>query len=160
MSGRREPICGRQFYMHVWQTKWRKWDDTWDLTISQGIHVSPSSTPGYIWTHLRQSRGLFLGQLEDWCALCVCVRKGRCFWTLVHPFFNLKIYIWGLVLKGFASSDGRNWFGIEYDRQKRGKWTMLVQMLKIKVFSCSQVFQKYIFMSAWSLSDTWEMPEN
>lgn len=82
------------------------------------------------------------------CFVCVCGRKGRCFWTLVHPFFNLKIYIWGLVLKGFASSDGRNWFGIEYDRRKKGKWTMLVQMLKIKVFSCSQVFQKYIFMSA------------
>lgn len=58
----------------MWQTKWRKWDDTWDPTISQGIHVYPFSTPGYFWTHLGQVV-LFW---DNWGTgmFCVCVYEG------------------------------------------------------------------------------------
>lgn len=67
--------------------------------------------------------------------LCVRVCAQReVFLDTSASIFNLKIYIWDLVLKGFASSDERNWFGIEYDRQEKGKWTILVQIMQNKGF--------------------------
>ena len=135
-------------------------------------HLRPDNLSGYPCQPLFNSR-LYLnpftpkqsaifgtaGGLVCFVCVCVCVCVWEVFLETSASIFNLKIYIWDLLLKGFAPSDGRNWFGIECDTQERESGQHWCKCW-IKVFSCSQVFQKYIFMSAWSLSDTWKMPEN